>query len=306
MACISRYANKDFAQRFGDGRHRFYFEFRCNRPCLEFSKHCKFCQNRQPDATHQFFLCFDHGNINQPLPDNSHIYGSKWYFEAAKRYGEPPSEIIEFALQYQKEARKDFIIENSIESSKDEKQSIPQEMPRPKKIIDESVIPVKRSKKPAIAITEVTNTTNTTDTTEDIPKPVKRTKKPKVATEVITEIIPEVIKPTPKKRAPRKKPAETPYNTATNTNTINDLSHKEVSLPTHIEKKLEEIDSEGYDIEYIQLSLFEANGTTYFRDSKKNKLYKKIKDRGIGAYIGRWNPDTESIISTIPDSDNEE
>lgn len=296
MVCISRYANKDFAQRFGDGRHRFYFEFRCNRPCLEFSEHCKFCQNRQPDATHQFFLCFDHGNVNQPLPDNSHIYGSKWYFEAVKKYGEPPSEIIEFALQYQKEARKDFIIENNIEPSKDEKQSISQEMPRSKKIIDESGVPVKHSLKPVIEVT------NTIDIIEDVPKSVKRTKKPKVAPEVIPDITPVTAV---KKRAPRKKPSTIAYNTIT-TNTLNNLNHQEISLPTYIEKKLEEIDSEGYDIEYIQLNLFEANGTTYFRDGKKNKLYKKIKDKVIGAYIGRWNPDTESIISNIPDSDDEE
>ena len=67
----------------------------------------------------------------------------------------------------------------------------------------------------------------------------------------------------------------------------------------------QEIESEGFSIEYIKLSVFEVGQATYFRDSSKNKLYKKIKEKGIGNYVGRWNPDTESIITDIPDSDEE-
>jgi hypothetical protein len=102
---------------------------------------------------------------------------------------------------------------------------------------------------------------------------------------------------------PRKKTIETPYSTLVST--THQMVHKEVSLPTHIESKLEEIDSEGFSIEYIKLSVFEVGQATYFRDSSKNKLYKKIKEKGIGNYVGRWNPDTESIITDIPDSDEE-
>jgi hypothetical protein len=67
---------------------------------------------------------------------------------------------------------------------------------------------------------------------------------------------------------------------------------------------MEEVDSSGYSIEYIKLTVFDANGTSYFRDAIKNKLYKKVKDK-IGVYVGRWNPDTDSIIADIPDSDEE-
>ena len=79
---------------------------------------------------------------------------------------------------------------------------------------------------------------------------------------------------------------------------ICDTLIKEVSLPTHIEKTLEEV--EAYNIEYIKLHQIEHNGTTYFKDNK-NKLYRKIKD-DIGPYVGRL--DKNSIID-IPDSDNE-
>ena len=35
MLCLSRYTDDTYAQQFGDGRHKFYLEFRCNRPCLK-------------------------------------------------------------------------------------------------------------------------------------------------------------------------------------------------------------------------------------------------------------------------------
>lgn len=305
MLCISRYTDDTYAQQFGDGRHKFYLEFRCNRPCLKGMDCCAKCAEKSSSATLQHSRKFNHGKINEPIPDISHIYGGKWYFDGCRKWGAPPSEIIEFAIQYQKEARGDFLTNDSenTELYKDKKESITQEMPRAKKIenqiTDETPIPVpapvKRGRKPKVAPAE----TNPNES----PTPVKRTRKPKVAPETTTENI-TPIPPEPKKRAtPRKKNPETPYSTLVNT--TNQMVHKEVSLPTHIESKLEEIDSEGFMIEYIKLSVFEANGSTYFRDSNKNKLYKKIKDKGIGAYVGRWNPDTETILTDIPDSDEE-
>jgi len=77
------------------------------------------------------------------------------------------------------------------------------------------------------------------------------------------------------------------------------LIQKDVSIPTHIETTLEEIDTEDCKIEYIPLSTFEHNGTTYFK--YKNKLYKKLHDK-IGTYVGKiYN----GSILNIPDSDDE-
>lgn len=305
MPCIGRYTSEKYAQHFGDGRHKFYLEFRCNADCEEGKYRCEKCEKITDGPVVQYFRTFNHGNVNEPLPDRSHIYGGKWYFNVIEKWGAPPSEIIEFAIQYQKEARKGFIEQPVYELSKDEKEYIPQEMARAKKIDtkDEIVttdslpttepittpkVSIKRTRKP-----KVVPETNEPIITVDQVKEAKRSKKPLIAT-TETEV-------EPKKRTPRKKPVETPKNTISN-----ELNHKEVSLPTHIETEMEEIDSEGYQIEYIQLSVFEANGSTYFRDNKKNKLYKKIKEKGIGPYVGRWNPNTESIITNIPDSDNED
>jgi hypothetical protein len=262
---------------------------------------CAKCAEKSSSTTLQHSRKFNHGNVDEPIPDNSHIFGGKWYYNGVRKWGLPPSEIIEFALQYQKEARGDFIIDDihKIELYNPEKESTTQEMPRAKKVNEntDEVTPIKRSRKPKVA-TE--NPTSETDIGVNN-SPVKRTRKPKIAPE------PENNTPAtkPPQKIPKKKTAaNTPYSSLISS--TNQLVHKEVSLPTHIETQLEQIDSEGYQIEYIKLSLFEANGVSYYRDIKKNKLYKKVKDKGIGSYIGRWNPDTDSIITNIPDSDDEE
>lgn len=224
MRCISRIIDDTYSQKFGDGYHKFYVEMRCNMPCTE--SICSRCSKSECKTQHS--RKFDHGTINDPIPDISHIYGSKWYNDSIKKYGEPTKEVIEFAEKYRREAR------DQCEARKEAHQQEPE------------------------------------------PKP-KRTR-PKVA-------------------KVRKK--ETPYSSLVNTAP---LVYKEVTLPTHIETKLEDIDTDGFTIEYVKVIPFEHNGSTYFKDTK-NKLYKKIKDK-IGPYIGRFNPENNSIAD-IPDSDDE-
>jgi hypothetical protein len=215
---------------------------------------------------------FDHGNINEPIPDKSHIFGGNWYNQGIKKWGTPPSEIIEFALKYQKDARGDFVVEQEIK---------------------EETITTKKRTRPKVA-----------EKTDSESIPVKRTKKPKIAPEEPLQIVETIQDTQQKNKSGPKKKQDTVYNTLINK--PNQIIHKEVSLPTHIETELEQIDTDEYEIEYIHLTPFEANGTTYFRDSTKNKLYKKLKEKGIGPYVGRWNPNTDSIITDIPDSDDEE
>lgn len=299
MLCISRYTDDTYAQQFGDGRHKFYVEFRCSRPCLKGMDCCAKCAEKT-DTKLQTSRKFNHCNVNEPIPDTSHIFGGKWYNNAIKKWGQPPSEIIQFALQYQKDARGSYIVEqpNYDESSKANNHYTSKEMPRAKsEKLDNTTsekVPVKRARKPKVA-DSIENTVEVAiEPSEEKQAPIKRARKPKVAPEGDTPV---------EKKAPRKKAANTPYSNIINT--IPQLVHKEVSLPTHIETTLEEFDTEGYTIEYVKLSLFEVGQASYFRDSIKNKLYKKIKEKGIGQYVGRWNPDTESINTDIPDSDNE-
>jgi hypothetical protein len=83
------------------------------------------------------------------------------------------------------------------------------------------------------------------------------------------------------------------------------MVQKEVVLPTHMEQEREEVDTDGFEIEYVKLSVFSLGDATYFRDSKKNKLYKKIKEKTIGSYVGRYDPSTETVHTDVPDSDDE-
>ena len=122
-----------------------------------------------------------------------------------------------------------------------------------------------------------------------------------IASPIEEPIVPIVSmqEPKPKRKAPpRKKPVAVP------SARLPELVYKEVTLPTHIEKTLEVFDTDEYEIVHVVLTPFELNQVHYFRDSSKNKLFQK-KGKGIGEYIGRYDPYTESIVTDIPDSDDE-
>ena len=328
MKCISRITDDTYAQFFGNGRNKFYVEFKCGRTCISTMDVCAKCFEKNSTCKLQDSRKFNHAKVNEPIPDESHIYGGKWYNEGVKKWGVPCVEILEYAIQCQKEARGDYIVEQPNSSPKDKVPDSTQEMARVKKVVTDdaddafaetAVTAVKRRiRKPKIgaatatatidSATTVTDTTtsdtitntnisetvtvNETATTLTIDAPKKKTRKPKIA-QSDTE---------PKKSAGRKKKDASIYSPIIST--ASPLVHKEVVLPTHMESKLEEFDTDGYRIEYVRLVPFECSGTTYFRDSSKNKLYKKVKDK-IGDYVGRWNQDTDMIMSDVPDSDDE-
>ena len=63
---------------------------------------------------------------------------------------------------------------------------------------------------------------------------------------------------------------------------------------------------EPEDVEYIQVKPFQHDGTLYYLDSRKQKLYDRQKDGSCrGIYKGRWDSVVEKIVTTIPDSDAE-
>ena len=251
MLCLSRVTDERYARRFGDGEHKYYFEIRCNQPCVVGKDICKKCEKIYPACKNQFCRYFPHGKVTEPVPDRSHIYGGKWYQDHLAEWGAPSDEMIRFAEQHRDAARQSVAL-------KEEKPTMKQEMPpRRKKVIVEE--------EPAI-----------------------------IAVSAVIPVAPVIPAVAPKKKPRAIKIKEEPPT----------LLHKEVVLPTHKEENLEEVDTEGYEIEYIKLSLFELDRVVYFRDSKKNKLYSRIKEK-IGGYIGRFDPDTDSIHADIPDSDDE-
>ena len=290
MLCISKYTDDTYAQYFGDRRHKFYLEFRCNQPCLKGTTCCTRCSVKSSTTKIQHSRKFNHGNVNEPIPDNSHIFGGKWYEDGLRKWGNPPSEIIEFAQQYQRKARNglnDEDIKNANDVCCDTNNLVSQETNVDSNELINTPIK-KKGRKPRVA-TSSSDTVSSTDTSSIISsatgvKVTKRTRKPRIASNTDVSI-------------------ELSYKHLVNS--TNMMHHKEVTIPTHIETSLEELDTNDFNIEYVQISMIEINNTSYFIDRNKYKLYKKVKDKIIGQYIGRWNPDNDTINSDIPDSDDE-
>ena len=231
MRCISRYTDDTYSQKFGNGHNKFYVEMRCNLPCKD--EVCNKCI-KKTDTKVQHVRTFNHGKINEPIPDNSHIFGSKWYHDSVKKYKTPSADVIAFAEKYRLDARDN--VEGEVEGKVEGKVEVEVEVERKVEVEVEQKVEVKDKK----------------------PKRIK----PKIAP---------------------------------------DLVYKDVTLPTHLETTLEELEElDGFSVEYIKLIPFEHNGTRYFKDNK-NKLYKNVKDK-IGAYVGKLY---ENSILNLPDSDDE-
>jgi hypothetical protein len=302
MQCLSRITSDDNTQKFGDGRHNFYLEQRCNNMSVKGMDVCGKCIEKIEKYRIQSSRKFDHKKVNEPIPSSSHIFGGEWYTEHAKLWGEPPKEIIKFALQYQQEAREGFsVIQSNIINdiniiSKEEKCDNTHEMPRG--IPNNPDAPVKkRGRKPQIATIEQQEQQEQqkeTLTMEPVKEPgtileKKKTKKKE-----------DSAPKEPKKRIAKKKKEESPVSIIA----PNAITFQEACIPTYIESKFEEFDTEGYEIVHVKLENFELNGNEYYREPIKNKMYKKQKN-GIGPYLGRYYPETDEIDADIPDSDEE-
>ena len=266
--CHTRITNKN-CKYFADGVHKFYLEYCCNQPCIEGKTCCKSCIKIHKGARSQFDSTYPHGHMSEPIPDHSHIFGGKWYEERIHVWGSPSEEVLTLALQHQVEARQFYTL------SKADVVSDKHNMGRPKKIVDEHAEPVKRTRKPKVGVV------------------------PEVSVPVAQ--VAQVVETKPKAK-PRKKPTK-PIEEPAKV----EVQHicKEVVIPTYIEEKIEEIDTQDYEIEYVILTNIEIDKITYYHDAKKHKLYEIIKNKGIGPYVGRYCPRTELICTDVPDSDEE-
>jgi hypothetical protein len=242
-------------------------------------------------STIQWCRKIDHGTIYDPIPDRSHLFGGNWYEDGVRRWGAPSTESIEKALEHQRKARmiNDTIVGPSkVPSPSPDMESLPKE-------------PVKRGRKPKVAPIVPTVVAPTVLPSEEFDISLDPITVPIAVP--ITPILQTVLEPPVKKAAvkrPRKPKALTPVKMADPS-----MVQKEVVLPTHMEQEREEVDTDGFEIEYVKLSIFVLGDATYFRDSKKNKLYKKIKEKTIGSYVGRYDPSTETVHTDVPDSDDE-
>ena len=110
------------------------------------------------------------------------------------------------------------------------------------------------------------------------------------------EVFTALPKPTPlpKVEMPPKKPVK---------------AAKAATIIKSIEPLYRETEEEPLDItttEIIKVQPFEHDGTLYYREPIKNKLYSRKANGLVGAYVGRWSPKELALNADIPDSDCEE
>lgn len=288
--CMSRITHDHSAQHFGNGRNKFYLEFRCPLPRFRDMDVCVRCLVKHTKGQ-QDARTYDHGRMNEPIPHHSHIFGGEWYHTNKIKWGEPAPSVIEFALEHQIEAR------GSYPSKVDD--PLQEEMARPKKEVTTSATS-------AASATSAT-TSATSESATSVPKRGRKAKPPQPKQEPKQEDDEKkeavsVEPPKMKKRAPRKKAEPTPYQSLASEQR---LIHKEVTLPTHMEQTMEEVDLEDYDVEYVTLTPIEIGQTTYYIDRSSQKVFKRIRDKQMGDYVGRYDPATETLHTDIPDSDDE-
>jgi hypothetical protein len=336
-----RVTDEGTKQMFGDGRHSFYLEKRCNFPCVKGLEVCAKCIEKVAPYKTQGSRRFDHGKVSEPIPEYSHIFGGQWYQSRIPLWGEPSAQMVILARKYQAEARQGFIVidpdytkavsskivsskiesnnkELKTEEHKVDKQNKVVTMPRGRKPKNETDKPsnneentsdtkVKR-KRPTIATTDIESIelTNQELINQELINQELEKQKPKKTRTTSKNITKDVTENTvEKKKQVPKKSIESPSSPITNPLLVDQpILFQEAVIPTIMEEDIEQVDTDGYEIEYISLREFEIDGVTYYHEGSKGKLYRKIKN-GIGPYIGRYYKDTDNIDTSVPDSDDE-
>jgi hypothetical protein len=67
-----------------------------------------------------------------------------------------------------------------------------------------------------------------------------------------------------------------------------------------------EAEEDPLEVEMVKVQLFELEGTHYFREPIKNKLYKRLANGSPGPYLGRYSPKDLQLHEEIEDSDRED
>jgi hypothetical protein len=322
--CMNRLAPEKHAQLFGDGVHRFFLEERCTDRKMDGSPICLKC-SAVNTSKKQYARTFPRGLINEPIPPDVHLFDSPWYHLNLEKWGAPSARVTLHALEFQQKARIISLVPSKVQDPLSDK-----EMPKKAAGTD-----VPKTRKPRVAKkVEMESSAEKVETevketevkeTEVKETEVKKTRKPRtkipepvMPMEPVPACNPSVlslfqkeeeekdsppVKKTPvKRKAPVKEKKESPYDKLVHPLPV---THKDSCIPTHLEQSIEEQSLSDYETEDVLLSIFILDNVVYFRDSKKNKLYRRIKEKTIGPYIGRYEPSTDSIMTDIPDSDDE-
>ena len=276
--CLGRIIrrNKEAIAYFPN-KSRFYLESRCSYTVSE-GEICNRCLAWKENGINKKDVYGNHfGLVTEPLPKDCHIFESEWYTSKVKEYGYPSEFEMARAKQSQKEAME------GVEVKEVANPPVAGTV-KPKKSIKKEEV-----QKPEVAVV-----------VQEQPKPGKR--RPKKTVEeaaaaplpvpAATPIVAGEEQPKPKRQYKKK---------AAVAATVAPVVQSKVEVEA-VEGKPFETEVE---IVKIVVKPFQHNDTLYFRDSIKNKLYSVGKDKRPSQYVGRWDPDLETINTDFPDSDVE-
>ena len=284
MQCLGRIAKVDGILHFADGRQRFYLPYRCTNMCLPDSNCCSRCTGRTADKI-QSSGKYDHGLCNGAIPDHSHMYGGAWYHAKYAKLSLSPmirKQVNDHYAAYM--------------------MTIPEDLSEDPIAVDpiaEDPIAEALSEAPIVALQN------------EIVTPKRRGKNKPIIIDTEPVVHPQKRKSALKSQALKSQALKSQAlkSQALKSQALKSQASKPVEAPvhiqaTHIERDTEEIFADDYEIEYIKLFPFDHDGASYLREPTKNKLFQK-QSKGVGDYIGRYDPYTETIRTDIPDSDED-
>jgi hypothetical protein len=274
MWCKKRITNQTLLVRFKDGKHRFYLEAVCGEP-ISNGVLCSSCSNLKPQTKTQDVKTFDHGFVGEEYPPTSHIFESPWYIAKVKAYGPPSNEELELAM----EAKKRATTGTKTKAMKDLVAALAKTSP---------------VQKPVEALQKVESLQLQPSKILDQPeKKIESTQK---------ETPTKVSKP----RTYRKKKDD---NQPLKEQLVSEETIQSKSITTIPETtKMAETMDEPIKVNQVLrvvLKNFTYNDVTYWRDSERDKLYKKTKDGKKGDYVGRWDSIEHKLVKEAPDSDED-
>jgi hypothetical protein len=124
---------------------------------------------------------------------------------------------------------------------------------------------------------------------------------PKKKVETTGTVVPAVpkAKPGPKPKAKAKAKAKVEAEAAPVV-TVEPVKQETIRA-TYVEAE-----EDPLEVEVIKVQTFTVDGKDYYRDPIKNKLYKRLLNGGVGAYVGRYSPKDQQLHEEIEDSDRED
>jgi hypothetical protein len=283
--CLGRLVNEKIRGQFRDG-HYFHIEVRCENSVGSDHQLCSKCEQRPRTQMRTHATCL-HGLIGGEIPAWSHLFGSAWYLSKVEAYGQPS----ESEMARAKKAIADNLGEQTSTEVKDKANSKPK--PRKLKVAaSETIPPVEAT--PAVEA--------------PLAKP-KAKRKPKAK-----ETVPDagtVSAPAPA-TVPTSAPAVVEVPVKAKSKRKLKIAASEVLPPDPVVVEPVALESSKpvqllaeEDILMVRVRPFEHNGTTYWLQSSKDKLYTVPKKDELPKYVGRYNRVSETIDHDFPDSDEE-